>query len=130
MKRYLKYLVIKKERRKPKPQWDIISLPNGWLNQKSQETVSVAKVVENQNPHTLLVRMYMVQSLWKLVSSSLNASTQVTTMPHQFHSRHISKRPENKCSFRNLYTNIYSSILPKSQKVVKKNPEVRQQINE
>lgn len=67
MKRYLKYLVIKKEKRKPKPQWDIISLPNGWLNQKSQETVSVAKVVENQNPHTLLVRMYMVQSLWKLV---------------------------------------------------------------
>ena len=60
----------------------------------------------------------MVQPMWKTVWQFLNMLKQrITTWPSNTTTRYMPKETENLCSNKNLYTNVYTSMLHNSLKV-------------
>ena len=73
---------------------------------------------KNWSPHTLLVGIYNgAATVENILAASQKVKHRIIIWPSNSIPRSISKRIENRCSHKNLYTDVHSSIIHNSWEV-------------
>lgn len=101
-----------------------LHIPVGWLIAKRQTIGVLVRMQRNCNLHPFLVGMQNGVAFWIAVRQFLNILNIELPYCHEIpllykhtHAHtHTPKGTENLCSHKNLYTNVYSSIIHNGQK--------------
>lgn len=77
----------------------------------------LTKTWKNQNLHSLLMRLQnCAATLKNSLAATQNIKHRVAIRPNNFTPRYVTKRKENTCAHKNLYTNAHKCIIPNIQK--------------
>lgn len=79
----------------------------------------------NQNPQTLLLRIWTGSAFWKIICQLLKQLNQTT----QDFSQVYTQKNKNLCLSKTLYTNVYESIIYNIQKIETKQMFINRQMD-